>query len=74
VAAPVAGESAAEQVIGCLLTAQRLASGWYVFGTLSADSAEGFTGVFNAGQNGSGSNVTGLEWASFYVVAGQPTI
>ena len=69
VVAPVAGESAAEQVMSCLLAAQRLASGWYILGTLSADSTEGFSGVFATGHSGSASKVSGLEWASFLVVA-----
>jgi hypothetical protein len=64
VTAPVAGKSAAEQVLDCLLAAQRLASGWYILGTLSADRADGFSGVFAVGQNGA-SGVLGLEWASF---------
>jgi hypothetical protein len=61
-------ESAAEVVLGCLLAAQRLASGWYILGSLSAESAEGFSGVFAAGQSGGSSKVPGLEWASFDVV------
>lgn len=64
-----ASGSAAERVLGCLLTAQRLALGWYIFGTVTADNAEGFRGVFAAGQSGSVSNVPGLEWASFEVIA-----
>src|SRR5579885_2915859 len=46
VTVPAGGGSAAEQVLGCLLSAQRLASGWYIRGTLSAECADGFGGVF----------------------------
>ncbi len=67
VAVPAAGGSVAEQVLDCLLAAQRLAYGWYIFGTLSAESADGFTGVFASGHGGAGSVVPGLEWASFDV-------
>jgi hypothetical protein len=66
---PLTGGSVAEQVLACLLVAQRLASGWYVLGSLSAESAVGFSGVFSRGHNGSFSTVPGLEWASFDVVA-----
>src|SRR5262245_32761608 len=69
VVCPATVESVAETVLGCLLAAQRLASGWYILGSPSADSADGFSGVFAAGQSGSASNVPGLEWASFDVVA-----
>src|SRR5262249_33932270 len=44
---PVAAESPAEQVLTCLLLGQSLASGWYIFGSLSMESADGFSGVFN---------------------------
>jgi hypothetical protein len=69
VVCPATVGSAAETVLGCLLAAQQLASGWHILGLLSADSADGFSGVFAAGQSGSASNVPGLEWASFDVVA-----
>jgi hypothetical protein len=64
--------SVAEQVLGCLLFANRLASGWYVFGRLSADSALGFNGVFATGPSGAKSLVVGLEWASFDIVEAVP--
>jgi hypothetical protein len=73
VASRAPGEMAAEQVLGCLLAAQRLASGWHILGSLSGDSADGFSGVFAAGQSGSASKVLGLEWASFQVVAAAST-
>jgi hypothetical protein len=58
--------STAEQVLACLLTATGLASGWYVLGSLSADSANGFSGVFDAkGQGRASGPAIGLEWASF---------
>jgi hypothetical protein len=66
------GGSVAEQVLGCILAAQRLASGWYILGSLSAESAVGFSGVFSGGHNVSVSSVVGLEWASFDVVAARP--
>src|SRR5579884_3889471 len=72
VTAPATGASPAEQVLGCLLAAQRLASGWYILGTLSAECAEGFGGVFAAGQSGAASRIPGLEWASFDVVPAGP--
>jgi hypothetical protein len=68
VAVPISEGSVAAQVLSCLLAAQRLASGWHIFGTLSADCADGFSGVFAAGQSGAASSVPGLEWASFDVV------
>jgi hypothetical protein len=67
VAVPSAVGSPAEQVLECLLAAQRLASGWYIRGTLSVNSAEGFSGVFAADQNGASSHVVGMKWASFYL-------
>ncbi len=62
---PVGGESVAVQVLECLLAANRLGTGWHVFGSLSAESAVGFTGVFSVRENGRSSRVAGLEWASF---------
>ena len=47
---PVAAGTAAEQVLACLISAMNLASGWCILGSLSADSADGFNGVFTAGQ------------------------
>jgi hypothetical protein len=64
--------SAAEQVLACLLTAQRLATGWYITGALSADCIDGLSGVFAAAESTGESRVSGLEWASFDVAtAGQ---
>jgi hypothetical protein len=63
---PVPTGSTAEQVLACLLTATSLATGWYILGSLSAESAEGFSGVFNAkGQGIVSGAAVGLEWASF---------
>jgi hypothetical protein len=73
---PASARSVAEQVLGCLLVAQGLASGWYVFGSLSADSADGFSGVFAVGQGTGSSKVVGVEWASFDLgadVGGEPS-
>jgi hypothetical protein len=58
----------AEQVLACLLTAKSLASGWYILGSLSAESADGFSGVFDAwSQGGTSGPTVGLEWASFHL-------
>lgn len=60
--------STAEQVLSCLLTANSLASGWYILGSLSSESAAGFSGVFDAkGQGFVSGAAVGLEWASFDV-------
>ena len=67
------GESVADQVLGCILAAQRLACGWSILGSMSAENAVGFSGVFSVGQNGSFRCVAGLEWASFDIVAATPT-
>jgi hypothetical protein len=64
----IAATSPAEQVLACLLTAKSLASRWYILGFLSAESADGFSGVFDAkGQGGASGPAVGLEWASFRV-------
>src|SRR5262249_61669933 len=53
--------STAEQVLACLLTAKSLASGWYILGSLSAESADGFRGVFDArSQGGTSGSAVGL--------------
>jgi hypothetical protein len=63
---PIPAGSTAEQLLACLLTAMSLATGWYILGSLSAESAEGFSGVFNAkGQGRASGPAVGLEWASF---------
>jgi hypothetical protein len=62
---PIQGESVAEQVLGCLMAAQRLAAGWYILGSLSTENADGFSGVFAVKEGGGASHVVGLEWASF---------
>jgi hypothetical protein len=67
---PVAVGSTAEQVLACLLIAMRLGTGWYILGSLSDESADGFSGVFNAKGQGSASGAAiGLEWASFDFVS-----
>jgi hypothetical protein len=71
VSVPAAEGSAADRVLGCLLAARGLGSGWYILGTLSADCADGFSGVFATGQGGASSHVLGLEWASFEVVGAE---
>ena len=65
VTVPAQGESVAEQVLAGLITAKRLASGWYIFGSLSTESADGFHGVFAVNEGSGSSHVVGLEWASF---------
>ena len=67
---PSGDGSVADQVLLCLLSAQRLASGWFVLGPLSAEGADGFSGVFALGQSGASSHVAGLEWASFQLGSG----
>jgi hypothetical protein len=62
---PYSVGSIANQVLASLLMAQRLASGWFILGSLSEETAIGFSGVFSIGANGGSSNVAGLEWASF---------
>jgi hypothetical protein len=63
---PVPVGTIAEQVLACLLIAMNIATGWYIFGSLSGASAEGFSGVFNAkGQGRISGPAIGLEWASF---------
>lgn len=66
---PLSGESTAELILESLLTSQRLATGWTILGSLSADCAVGFSGVFAAEKNEGASKVPGLEWASFDVVS-----
>src|SRR5947208_2688517 len=64
----VPASSTAEHVLTCLLTAKSLASGWYLLGSLSAQSADGFSGVFDAkSQGGVSAPAVGLEWASFHL-------
>jgi hypothetical protein len=64
----IPASSTAEQVLVCLLTAKSLASGWHILGSLSARSAEGFRGVFDAkGRGGASGPMVGLEWASFHL-------
>jgi hypothetical protein len=58
--------TAADQVLACLLTARSLASNWYILGSLSSESADGFSGVLDAkGQGGTTGAAVGLERASF---------
>jgi hypothetical protein len=65
---PVPAGPVAEQILACLLTAMSLATGWYILGSLSDESAEGFSGVFNVKEQGRASGpAVGLEWASFDV-------
>lgn len=65
VVSPVHAGPAAEQVLECLLAAMNLATGWYILGSLSAKSAVGFSGVFDARQGVVSGPAVGLEWASF---------
>ena len=65
---PAPAGPTAEQVLACLLTAMSLATGWFILGSLSAESAVGLNGVFNAKGHGTASGpAVGLEWASFDV-------
>jgi hypothetical protein len=66
---PIHIESVPDQVFACLRMAYDLATGWYVIGALSPESAHGFEGVFAAEHaGGARSNVPGLEWASFVLL------
>ena len=65
VVSPVRVGTAAEQVLACLLAAMNLATGWYILGSLSVESAEGFSGVFDKRQGSASGAAVGLEWASF---------
>jgi hypothetical protein len=56
----------AENLLSCLLTATRLATGWHVLGPLTAESIAGFSGVFDK-KHGGRTWIPGLEWASFEV-------
>ena len=60
--------SIAEQITGCLLLANRLATGWYVLGPYFRPngSLENFGGIFDRRQ--SGAKMQSLEWAHFQVV------
>jgi hypothetical protein len=66
---PVPSESVAEQLLACLVIAYRLASGWFILGSLTAEKSDGFEGIFNRESNGARSYVAGLEWASFELQA-----
>src|SRR5262249_51496848 len=57
VTVPAQGDCVAEQVLSCLIAAQRLATGWFVRGTVSSDCASGFNGVFASDQSGATSHV-----------------
>ena len=59
--------STAEQITGCLLLANRLATGWYVLGPqLRPDGTlESFNGIFD--RRHSGAKIPSLEWAQFQV-------
>ncbi len=71
VAATAPAGAVADRVFGALLAAYRLASGWHLTGSLSEGSADGFGGVFAAGQDGASARVVGLEWASFELAEAQ---
>jgi hypothetical protein len=68
-ATPFEAPSTAEQLTGCLLLANRLATGWYVLGPyLRPDGTlESFNGVFDRRQ--SCAKMQSLEWAQFQVGA-----
>jgi hypothetical protein len=64
---PSPAGSIGEKVLACLVTAQALASGWHVSGSLSYESAGGFSGVF-ARRQGNQAHIVGLAWASFSLI------
>jgi hypothetical protein len=50
------------------VAAKSLAHGWYIHGFLSAESTDGFMGVFDAKSHGGATGpAVGLEWASFHL-------
>lgn len=63
---PGAKGSAAEQAYECLVIALGLGVGWHVLGSISADRADDFSGVWDV--RGNHSHVPGLEWASFDLI------
>ncbi len=65
VSAPVPAGTVADQVLGTLLAANRLGTGWHLNGSLSPVSATGFSGVLAVGKSGASAHIAGLEWASF---------
>ena len=60
------GQTASEQVLDCLLQANRLATGWYTLGlNLTPDQRlESFSGIFSL-RHGSNTRLSCLEWAAF---------
>lgn len=73
VSSPAPAGSVADQVLGCLLAANRLGTGWHLNGVLSPDSATGFGGVLAAGTGGASARIAGLEWASFVLASAADT-
>lgn len=65
VSSPAPVGSVADQVLGTLLAANRLGTGWRLNGSLSPVSATGFSGVLAVGESGASAHIAGLEWASF---------
>jgi hypothetical protein len=62
--------SGKEQVVECLLAANRIANGWYVLGPHfgPAGSLQSFTGIFSKREQSA--RVQSLEWAEFGIGAG----
>ncbi len=65
VSSPAPAGTVADQVLGTLLAANLLGTGWHLNGALSAVSATGFSGVLAVGKSGASAHIAGLEWASF---------
>jgi hypothetical protein len=59
--------SEAEQIVGYLLLANRLANGWHVLGpNYSGDALESFQGIFD--RRHGHAKLTSLEWAHFQMI------
>lgn len=69
----VEAPSAPEQIVQCLLRANRLATGWYVLGPrLRPDGTlESFDGIYDRRQQGA--RLSSLEWAQFQALPPAPS-
>lgn len=62
---PAQGSSTADQVLHALITANQLAAGWLILGSLTPESPADFTGVCAKKQSSTHMHFPTLEWASF---------
>jgi len=65
----VAGATAAEQVLDCLLQANCLGTGWHVLGPVLKEdqTIDTFIGVLSV-KGSSKTRISGLEWGEFAIV------